>query len=984
MDSIMWDRNYITICFFIFFVNVSKAQVPYKNFSNADGLAQTTNYFLLKDSKGYLWISTNDGLCRFDGRNFQSFSYSPMDSLSLHGGNVNNFIEVENSNLFVGTNRGLNYYNSISKTFKRVYFIEDKSREVDVYVLSIVKDTLLVFDDVLGLTKINTKNFKIISTDATFKVPSQFDGVYLLSYFEAVQKLFLVGKAGLLYYDLNNKKKKEYAFTDSIFATHTIKALNCIKSLTVSTLGLGFNGGFAIFDISLGEIVFIYKKNNFDVTSIKLENENELWIGTSRQGIFKYNNKELKQVAINSKSVKDVTSFYFTDRNVFFNEDRKGLSRISKSQAYLNSYTIKEVPFKIKNDLATYCFAEDNRGNIWLGTRNNGVIVYNKKNKRFNTSKHDFNFELKNLSIKSLLYANSKMYVGTDMGLYMYTFDNKKLVAIKLPEGKSNNLSRWCNHLMKATNNEIYLGTKDGIYKVDTTKNLLFDLTGNSLFSYYLFENAKGDLLTTSQTSNLAVYASKHNKFYLQAEYLKHFNIMSIWEDVNKKEYWFACREGILNTDVNFKILNYFNTQNGLKSNCHYGIISDDYNCIWVTSNNNIVHINLNTKALSYFFSDNELSGVEFTGKGFFKSVEKKIYFGSEQGFDEFDSKMATNLINKSYTLQLEQIKINGKSANENQLMNIDNCTLQLLYDENNIDLLLNVVNCDLGTAENILYKLEGLNDYWQEVTPNTWIQFHKLLPKAYKLKYKVKGDVDTKINELIIIIKPAWYQTWLFKIIILLLVAALLYTIYAFRIRQLKKIITVRKKISSDLHDDLGSTLSTISMYSQVAQLQHKASPHIHLIQENTKEALDKLDDIVWATNPKNDKLENLIERIQNYAKPLLNAKDIQFVFKYDATLKTIKINEAVRQSLFLIVKEAINNLLKYADAKECTLLLQYKGKAIHCTIADDGRGFNTSILTERNGLLNMQQRVLQLNGLIDIKSEIGVGSIITFQLPL
>jgi signal transduction histidine kinase len=214
--------------------------------------------------------------------------------------------------------------------------------------------------------------------------------------------------------------------------------------------------------------------------------------------------------------------------------------------------------------------------------------------------------------------------------------------------------------------------------------------------------------------------------------------------------------------------------------------------------------------------------------------------------------------------------------------------------------------------------------------------------------------------------------------------IAGLLYILYSFRIRQLKKVLAVRKKISSDLHDDIGSTLSTINMYSQVAQLQPNSMEHIANIQENTKEVLEKLDDIVWATNPKNDQVKNLVERLDNFAKPLLNAKQIQFTFTYNTAISTTKIPENTRQNLYLICKEAINNIAKYAQAKNCILQLTIKNKTIYCSIIDDGIGFDTNQATERNGILNMQLRTQQLKGSFHISSQLNKGTTIELQLPL
>ena len=172
--------------------------------------------------------------------------------------------------------------------------------------------------------------------------------------------------------------------------------------------------------------------------------------------------------------------------------------------------------------------------------------------------------------------------------------------------------------------------------------------------------------------------------------------------------------------------------------------------------------------------------------------------------------------------------------------------------------------------------------------------------------------------------------------------------------------------------------------MYSQIAQLQTNDPTYAASIQENTREVLEKLDDIVWATNPKNDKLGNLTERMDSFARPLLQAKGIEFNFEPDIKMQSSRLEENTRQNLFLIYKEAINNICKYAQCKTCTVSLFIKSKQIFCTITDDGIGFDTTLPSERNGLLNMKLRVNQLKGKINISSVVGEGTLIHIQLPL
>ena len=236
----------------------------------------------------------------------------------------------------------------------------------------------------------------------------------------------------------------------------------------------------------------------------------------------------------------------------------------------------------------------------------------------------------------------------------------------------------------------------------------------------------------------------------------------------------------------------------------------------------------------------------------------------------------------------------------------------------------------------------------------------------------------------LILHIDPKWHQTNAFKLLLILVVAFVLLLLYNFRIRQLKKVFQVRQKISQNLHDDIGSTLSAISLYTQVAKLKDNDNSAINNIDQNTKEVLEKLDDIVWATNPKNDKIKNLVNRMEGFAKPLLNASNIEFNFTHIDNMDDHKIGEATRQGLFIMFKETLNNVLKHAQCNTCTIRLTQKNKMICYVITDDGIGFDPSQPTQRNGLINLKLRVHELNGKLSISSLPGNGTTISIQLPL
>jgi signal transduction histidine kinase len=217
------------------------------------------------------------------------------------------------------------------------------------------------------------------------------------------------------------------------------------------------------------------------------------------------------------------------------------------------------------------------------------------------------------------------------------------------------------------------------------------------------------------------------------------------------------------------------------------------------------------------------------------------------------------------------------------------------------------------------------------------------------------------------------------------------LFTILSFFIyrnyhaRQKLKLLTLRNKIASDLHDDVGSTLSSISIFSQMAQQQSKeAIPLLESIGESSRKMLDAMADIVWTINPENDQFEKIIMRMRSFAYELLGAKKIDFEFISDEEVEKFKLPMEVRRNLYLIFKEATNNMVKYSEARRAMFAIKGEKNNLTMIIKDDGRGFNIAGSTNGNGLKNMKQRAKEIGADFIIDSRPGNGTIIQLKIAV
>jgi signal transduction histidine kinase len=200
---------------------------------------------------------------------------------------------------------------------------------------------------------------------------------------------------------------------------------------------------------------------------------------------------------------------------------------------------------------------------------------------------------------------------------------------------------------------------------------------------------------------------------------------------------------------------------------------------------------------------------------------------------------------------------------------------------------------------------------------------------------------------------------------------------------KRLMEIEGVRNTIARDLHDDMGSVLSSIHINSKMA-LENAESPgqvneHLKKIRENSGYMLESMNDIVWAINPANDTLEKVIIHMKEFAADILEPKDIRYEFVIDDDLNSEKLNPKQRKDFYLIYKEAINNAAKYSHCKRVIVKLSKVENNIMLQVTDDGAGFNSQTIKRGNGLINMAHRAKQMNGEIKISSAINHGTTVT-----
>ena len=231
---------------------------------------------------------------------------------------------------------------------------------------------------------------------------------------------------------------------------------------------------------------------------------------------------------------------------------------------------------------------------------------------------------------------------------------------------------------------------------------------------------------------------------------------------------------------------------------------------------------------------------------------------------------------------------------------------------------------------------------------------------------------------------KQKLFQNYLF--LVLILFSVLSFFIYKnYHARQKLKLQALRNKIASDLHDDVGSTLSSISIFSQIVQQETKeVIPLLETIGESSRKMLDAMGDIVWTINPENDQFEKIILRMRSFAYEMLGAKKIDFEFIAGEDVAKMKLLMDVRKNLYLIFKEAVNNMIKYSEADKALFSITASKNNLTMVIQDNGKGFNITDSSGGNGLKNMKRRAEEISGQLIISSFPGKGTTIELNVAV
>jgi signal transduction histidine kinase len=312
-------------------------------------------------------------------------------------------------------------------------------------------------------------------------------------------------------------------------------------------------------------------------------------------------------------------------------------------------------------------------------------------------------------------------------------------------------------------------------------------------------------------------------------------------------------------------------------------------------------------------------------------------------------------------------------------------------YSDRSIVFKFNALSFADEKAIRFEWMLLGLDKSWIGPFPQRQVRYTNLGPGEYTFKVRAanrNGDWSASVN-FNFKVRPPYWETWWFISLVILFLSVLLLLIYRYRMNQIRKIENMRSQIAADLHDDIASSLASVALYSEVIQRQlqpesEEVSSLLNRIRDLSREVMENIGIIVWAVDPRRDELTELLEYFQRHARQLCTTAGVSFLSQLPVGLKPIILSPEQRRSIFLILKEGLNNVLRHAHCSQVAFHCTFHNHIIDLSLQDNGKGFEMKSITNGHGLTNMTTRAQKIGADIQITSQPDSGTVIRLRLRM
>ncbi len=1077
----------LTVISLLFFaLNADAERLPVKIYTTADGLGSSFVDYLMRDSRGFMWFCTRDGLSRFDGSRFVTYQVGEKNSppgiesifetskgeywITTTGGiyrfkpnaaatdapledklNTRPNLRAE----FIDNRRGGFYEDDNQQLWffsEKIYLVEESETQVRFNEIEFDLPTKYADQAVLDMMKLRDGSLWILTMLGAFRRLPDNRIIYYDAQVPLVETSisFLEDNDGNIWMTRPNGLfifKPEPLDTLGESAQFTERNLVAEATIIESAIG-----GVQLPEKN-GEIIN-YK--NFDETAAVLpkflykSSDGHIWI-TTTQSLVEFDGRTFNILSTTQgftqepgRMMEDLNgNLWIGGQSGVVRLDRHGLTTYSISDApgqgrVRSIYQTErgEIFAFIGQGFVSRFDGKDFRtvrlqippGNQFLWTSTGGFldrrgewwITINPKLYRFAAQP---NFDLLARQ-KPLAVYDHDDGLPSDRIYCMFEDSQKNLfVSTRVEGGDGDGLAQWLPFEKKFR----AFTEADGFPPEKSPSSFAEDRAGNLWFGFYeggVVRYAGGRFTDFSEAVNLPlgvitdIYLDRSGRLWLSSSY-----------------------EGLVRIDdptADAPQFVHLTTENGLASNNIRSITEDNFGRIYLGTVRGIDRLTPQTGIVKHY-SVNDGLATDFVDTAF-RDKDGVLWFGTPSGISRLVPE--NEAANSVPPVLLGGLRVAGVEKKLSEFGSREISNLEFAADENNLQ--VDFFGIDFKPSETLRYqfRLEGADADWSAPTEQRTVNYANLSPGTYRFLVRaINADGIHTPQPAVIsfkILSPIW-ALWWFILLCALLVIAIVILLYRYRTARFREINSalseanraeedlrkareerivelekVRVRIATDLHDDIGASLTQIAVLSEVAQARSNgnsaSTEPLTKISAVSNELVGTMSDIVWSINPSKDHLSDLTQRMRRFASDVLSAKSIGLHFDAPTADEEITIGTNLRREVFLIFKESVNNIVKHSDAKQVQIEMKIAGEDLILKISDDGRGFVSSDLRFQisdfglnspqmtnpkseipnpksfggNGILSMRRRAREMNGRLEIVSEQGKGTTVLLNLPL
>ncbi len=790
----------------------------FRHVSVSHGLSNSSVSCILQDSTGYIWIGTEDGLNRYNGRTIRNYKSSYSDKKTLRNNQISTICLHNEDNFWVGHKKGIDYYDSDLDVFSPVPLTTQSGKHHNRPALTLHKDAngVVLAGTAAGLYQYNPQENrfeKIVVLDD--HVINEEEITYITSDRQGNHWVGTLNH-GVFRFNINNQRLSEIQ--------HIENGLNTLKG----------NKVFNIYEdrnsiVWIGSEQGLYKHDPFDQSVIRYttdtgkeivlphrtvsqvfeDKHQRIWILTNaglciydknRQTFHTYTNIDFDPFSLSCSAPR----YIYEDRNgiIWIGTYENGLNILqSENNIFKNITRIPGQEYGL-NYAFVLSITEDNDNNLWIGTNGGGINVYNRKENSFSYILPNSDvIGIRSDAINTLTFDNDGvLWIGTYLGgLTRYDPASETHKTYLNDAADSTSISsNIINHVYQDSSDNIWIATNNGLnlYNGQDDSFTVYNNTNSSLpyaltsvFPTVIMEDSKGKLWIGSYYGLNKLDPStgiiQHFLYSESQNGLSDNSVFAILED-KENRIWVGTAMGLNLYNPSAGCFDVFTTTDGLPNNTINGIQEDSEGYIWISTNNGLSRMDPGSRSFINFDLNDGLHVIEFHKGASHKNKNGELFFGGNRGLITFDP-ADYHISEANHPVIIEEFYVNNLPATidteESPLKKPIRKTsyLKLNHNQSFFGFSFSALNYTSPEKDLYAYKLKGFDSQWIHIGDKTNANYTNIPPGKYEFVTKVKhnNDAVSYSDPIVIQVLPVFWKTRFAYTLYTLLVAALIYFLW-------------------------------------------------------------------------------------------------------------------------------------------------------------------------------------------------------------